>query len=52
MVMTGKYVMPLTRPVRAVCADDGYRLTEAEAGRLVGFRRSYPWQGSRSSAFQ
>ncbi|MFD7501573.1 DNA cytosine methyltransferase [Streptomyces sp. NPDC059850] len=31
---------------------DGYRLTEAEAGLLVGFRRSYPWQGSRSSAFQ
>ncbi|MFF8789164.1 DNA cytosine methyltransferase [Streptomyces sp. NPDC015125] len=31
---------------------DGYRLTQAEAGLLVGFRRSYPWQGSRSSAFQ
>ncbi|MGY5009918.1 hypothetical protein ACWCY6_17815 [Streptomyces sp. 900105755] len=31
---------------------DGYRLTAAEAGLLVGFRRSYPWQGSRSSAFQ
>ncbi|MEV8344621.1 DNA cytosine methyltransferase [Streptomyces niveus] len=31
---------------------DGYRLTEAEAGLLVGFRRSYPWQGSRTSAFQ
>ncbi|MGW2496199.1 DNA cytosine methyltransferase [Streptomyces pseudogriseolus] len=31
---------------------DGYRLTTAEAGLLVGFRRSYPWQGSRTSAFQ
>ncbi|MFZ3557144.1 hypothetical protein [Streptomyces sp. BH055] len=31
---------------------DGYRLTAGEAGLLVGFRRSYPWQGSRSSAFQ
>jgi DNA (cytosine-5)-methyltransferase 1 len=31
---------------------DGYRLTSAEAGLLVGFRHSYPWQGSRSSAFQ
>lgn len=31
---------------------DGYRLTEAEAGLLVGFRRSYQWQGSRTSAFQ
>ncbi|GAA2439346.1 DNA cytosine methyltransferase [Streptomyces glaucus] len=31
---------------------DGYRLTAAEAGLLVGFRRSYPWHGSRSSAFQ
>ncbi|GHH22369.1 hypothetical protein GCM10018780_70780 [Streptomyces lanatus] len=31
---------------------DGQRLTEAEAGLLVGFRRSYPWQGSRTSAFQ
>ncbi|MFD3309387.1 DNA cytosine methyltransferase [Streptomyces sp. NPDC058656] len=31
---------------------DGLRLTEAEAGLLVGFRRSYPWQGSRTSAFQ
>ncbi|MFF9901303.1 DNA cytosine methyltransferase [Streptomyces longispororuber] len=31
---------------------DGYRLTESEAGLLVGFRRSYPWRGSRSSAFQ
>ncbi|MCD9904555.1 DNA cytosine methyltransferase [Streptomyces sp. MT29] len=31
---------------------DGYRLTESEAGLLVGFRRSYPWQGSRTSAFQ
>jgi DNA (cytosine-5)-methyltransferase 1 len=31
---------------------DGARLTEAEAGLLVGFRRSYPWQGSRTSAFQ
>ncbi|MEV7512008.1 DNA cytosine methyltransferase [Streptomyces sp. NPDC091201] len=31
---------------------DGLRLTAAEAGLLVGFRRSYPWQGSRTSAFQ
>lgn len=31
---------------------DGLRLTEAEAGLLVSFRRSYPWQGSRTSAFQ
>ncbi|MEE1764338.1 DNA cytosine methyltransferase [Streptomyces sp. SP18BB07] len=31
---------------------DGYRLTESEAGLLVGFRRSYPWQGSRTSTFQ
>ncbi|WP_406730679.1 DNA cytosine methyltransferase [Streptomyces sp. NBC_01794] len=31
---------------------DGYRLTSSEAGLLVGFRRSYPWQGSRTSAFQ
>jgi len=31
---------------------DGLRLTESEAGLLVGFRRSYPWQGSRTSAFQ
>ncbi|MFF7758989.1 hypothetical protein [Streptomyces griseorubiginosus] len=31
---------------------DGYHLTAAEAGLLAGFRRSYPWQGSRFSAFQ
>lgn len=31
---------------------DGCRLTEAEAGRLVGFLPSYPWKGSRTSAFQ
>ncbi|MFI7415290.1 DNA cytosine methyltransferase [Streptomyces sp. NPDC049627] len=31
---------------------DGLRLTESEAGLLVGFRRSYPWKGSRTSAFQ
>ncbi|MFE7072617.1 DNA cytosine methyltransferase [Streptomyces sp. NPDC057620] len=31
---------------------DGLRLTIQEAGLLVGFRRSYPWQGSRTSAFQ
>ncbi|MFD9190341.1 DNA cytosine methyltransferase [Streptomyces phaeochromogenes] len=31
---------------------DDLRLTAAEAGLLVGFRRSYPWQGSRTSAFQ
>ncbi|MFB7260767.1 hypothetical protein ACFCXH_01180 [Streptomyces nojiriensis] len=31
---------------------DGYRLTEAEAGQLVGFLPSYPWQGSRTGAFQ
>lgn len=31
---------------------DGLRFTEAEAGLLVGFRLSYPWQGSRTSAFQ
>ncbi|MEU5748169.1 DNA cytosine methyltransferase [Streptomyces sp. NPDC047726] len=31
---------------------DGLRLTVQEAGLLVGFRRSYPWQGSRTSAFQ
>ncbi|MFE2181400.1 DNA cytosine methyltransferase [Streptomyces sp. NPDC059455] len=31
---------------------DGLRLTKSEAGLLVGFRRSYPWQGSRTSAFQ
>jgi DNA (cytosine-5)-methyltransferase 1 len=31
---------------------DDYRLTSEEAGLLVGFRRSYPWQGSRTSAFQ
>lgn len=31
---------------------DGLRLTSAEAGTLVSFRASYPWQGSRSSQFQ
>ncbi|MFJ2745250.1 DNA cytosine methyltransferase [Streptomyces sp. NPDC087440] len=31
---------------------DGYRLNPAEAGALVGFRTTYPWAGSRSSAFQ
>ncbi|MFD3514851.1 DNA cytosine methyltransferase [Streptomyces sp. NPDC058657] len=31
---------------------DGLRLTPAEAGTLVSFRASYPWQGSRSSQFQ
>ncbi|MFF0481919.1 DNA cytosine methyltransferase [Streptomyces sp. NPDC004435] len=31
---------------------DGLRLTPAEAGVLVSFRASYPWQGSRSSQFQ
>ncbi|MBZ6253545.1 DNA cytosine methyltransferase [Streptomyces olivaceus] len=31
---------------------DGQRLTTNEAGLLVGFRPTYPWQGSRSSAFQ
>ncbi|MFG2667689.1 hypothetical protein ACGFY6_26020 [Streptomyces sp. NPDC048387] len=39
---------------------DGYRLTEAEAGQLVGFRATYPWRASeptarkdsRTSAFQ
>ncbi|MEV8536130.1 hypothetical protein [Streptomyces sp. NPDC051211] len=39
---------------------DGYRLTEAEAGQLVGFLPSYPWRASeptarkdsRTSAFQ
>lgn len=31
---------------------DGLRLTIQEAGLLVGFRRSYPWQGSRTSGFQ
>jgi DNA (cytosine-5)-methyltransferase 1 len=30
---------------------DGYRLTAAEAGLLQGFRRSYPWQGSRTRQF-
>ncbi|MDH6629389.1 site-specific DNA-cytosine methylase [Streptomyces sp. LBL] len=31
---------------------DGLRLTQNEAGTLVGFRASYPWFGSRTSAFQ
>ncbi|WP_328333451.1 DNA cytosine methyltransferase [Streptomyces sp. NBC_00455] len=31
---------------------DGKRLTSAEAGALVSFRATYPWQGSRSSQFQ
>ncbi|MGW0033024.1 DNA cytosine methyltransferase [Streptomyces sp. NPDC003314] len=31
---------------------DGLRLTTQEAGLLVGFRPSYPWQGSRTSGFQ
>ncbi|MFD7334878.1 DNA cytosine methyltransferase [Streptomyces violascens] len=31
---------------------DGLRLTPAEAGTLVSFRATYPWQGSRSSQFQ
>jgi DNA (cytosine-5)-methyltransferase 1 len=31
---------------------DGLRFTTQEAGLLVGFRPSYPWQGSRTSAFQ
>ncbi|WP_406153132.1 hypothetical protein OG217_05460 [Streptomyces sp. NBC_01023] len=31
---------------------DGKRLTSAEAGTLVPFRATYPWQGSRSSQFQ
>ncbi|MDR3081928.1 MAG: DNA cytosine methyltransferase [Streptomyces sp.] len=31
---------------------DGQRLTQDEAGLLVGFRRSFPLEGSRTSAFQ
>ncbi|MEV7157249.1 DNA cytosine methyltransferase [Streptomyces misionensis] len=31
---------------------DGYRLTLDEGGRMVGFLPCYPWQGSRTSAFQ
>jgi DNA (cytosine-5)-methyltransferase 1 len=31
---------------------DGLRLTPNEAGLLVGFRRSYPGEGSRTSVFQ
>ncbi|GAA5070635.1 DNA cytosine methyltransferase [Streptomyces similanensis] len=31
---------------------DGLRLTTNEAGVLVGFRRSYPGEGSRTSVFQ
>lgn len=30
---------------------DGLRLTAAEAGRLNGFRRDYPWSGSRTRQF-
>ncbi|WP_316779938.1 hypothetical protein [Streptomyces sasae] len=31
---------------------DGLRLNPSDAGRLVGFRTGYPWQGSRSSAIE
>jgi DNA (cytosine-5)-methyltransferase 1 len=30
---------------------DGLRLTEADAGLLVGFDKSHPWQGSRTKCF-
>ncbi|WP_159599265.1 DNA cytosine methyltransferase [Agromyces humi] len=41
----------LTGSSRTWEREDGLRLTPAEAGLLVGFDRSYPWQGSRSSQF-
>ncbi|MFI6658043.1 DNA cytosine methyltransferase [Streptomyces sp. NPDC050523] len=31
---------------------DGLRLNPPDAGRLIGFRADYPWQGSRSSAIE
>ncbi len=41
----------LTGSSRTWEREDGLRLTQAEAGTLVGFRPDYPWHGSRTSAF-
>lgn len=42
----------LTSKARAWYREDGLKFDVAEAGYLNGFRRDYPWYGSRSSAFQ
>ncbi|MGB3676068.1 MAG: DNA cytosine methyltransferase [Candidatus Nanopelagicales bacterium] len=42
----------VTEKARSWCReDDGLRLTSAEAGLLQGFRRDYPWTGSRTRQF-
>ena len=42
----------LTGRARSWERDDGLRLTPSEAGLLNGFRRDYPWHGSRTAQFQ
>lgn len=41
----------LTGSARSWEREDGVRLTPAQAGVLTGFDQSYPWAGSRTSAF-
>lgn len=42
----------LTGRARSWHRDDGLHLSPQEAGLLSGFRRDYPWAGSRTSQFQ
>lgn len=42
----------LTSSSRSWQRDDGRQLSAQEAGYLNGFRRDYPWHGSRSSQFR